>query len=84
MAFIPTKNGDVDESLLQRYDYVEENDDIKIEAIEYCRLGCLGEAHKDGVARGDGCFCPLHVHRSVHGTIKRLPQHAEGVAASLT
>jgi len=74
---------DVDESeLIKRVD-VHENDDIRIESVEYCVLGCAGHAHKTGVAQGDGCFCELHVHRSAHGIVKRWPEGMGAIAAVL-
>lgn len=83
MSVINTRLGPMDTSLLQCLQTVEENDDVRVEAIEYCLLDCEGHAHKTGVAQGDGCFCELHVHRGAHGIVKRWPVEAGGVAASL-
>jgi hypothetical protein len=72
----------VDESeLIKRID-VDENDDIRIEATEYCLIGCKGNAHVTGVAQGDGSFCELHVHRSAHGIVKRWPEGMGAIAAA--
>jgi hypothetical protein len=73
----------VDESELTKRVDVSENDDQKLVATEYCLTGCGGAAHTTGVAQGDGSFCERHVHRSVHLTIKRYPEFAGAIAASL-
>lgn len=74
---------ELDEAQLQRYDSVYEDDEIRLDLIEYCLVGCEGDAHKTGVAQGDGCFCEKHVHRSASGQVKRWPVEASGVAQSL-
>lgn len=85
MAMIPTRfEYDIDEVLLQKRESSWENDEHKITAVEYCLKDCEGNAHKTGVAQGDGSFCELHVHRSVDMAVKRWPVQAGAVAASLT
>lgn len=74
----------VDESALMKRVDIFENDDVRLEATEYCLRGCTGQAHVVDRALGDGCFCDLNVHRSAHGVVKRWPQEVGAVAASLT
>lgn len=43
-------------------------------SIEYCLLGCSGEAHQSGKPDArEGCFCGQHVHRSVHVKVHKIP-----------
>ena len=74
----------VDEVLLQKLETVQENDDCRLTAVEYCLQGCPGEAHVKGEAVGDGCFCSLHVHRSAHAVMKRWPDGMGAVAGAFT
>jgi hypothetical protein len=70
-VIINTRLGEMDDgALMAPLRSILENDDQRVEMIEYCVLGCEGHAHVTGVAQGDGCFCELHVHRSVHVTVK--------------
>jgi len=72
--WVSTRLGEMRESALQKRVDVLEDADRRIEAVEYCVRGCLGMAHVSGVATGLGCFCPDHVHRSVHVTVKQVPE----------
>ena len=72
--WVSTRLGEMDESaLLKRVDVVED-DSQRVEAVEYCLLDCPGGAHRTGHPEGMGCFCPQHVHRSVHVTVKQVPE----------
>jgi len=79
----PDEVTEMDETLLQKREDVVDNDEYHFDITEYCLLGCTGQAHQTGVAQGDGCFCELHVHRSIAGQIKRWPVEAGAEAASL-
>jgi hypothetical protein len=80
---VTTTLGEMDEfDLLTRMDSWE-NDDQRVTAIEYCLRECVGEAHRTGAPAGSGCFCPMHVHRSVSVTMKRWPEGGiDGFTAS--
>lgn len=68
----------IDESLLIKREYVaEEDDDKRVDVLEYCLVGCAGKAHQ--IFAGGTEMCLFHVHRSVHVTMKRWPQGMEGV-----
>src|ERR1043166_5810648 len=71
MALINTTLGEVEESELQRLDGRIDNDNETTQTVEYCLINCPGEAHKRGTPDADSHFCNLHVHRSVHVTLKQ-------------
>lgn len=75
---------DLDETQLQKKESTWEDDDMLIKAVEYCLLDCPGNAHKTGLAQGDGSFCELHVHRSVDAVAKRWPTELGAEVAKLT
>ena len=81
MALINTLNGEVDESKLIKREGSIDNDNEKTQTVEYCLIGCEGEAHKTNVPDSESHFCRWHVHRSVHVTLKK-PVALEGVAGS--
>lgn len=81
---IMTTLGEMDEALLQRHDLQIDNEDHRLDAVEYCVRDCQGQAHITGIAQGDGCFCERHIHRSVDLHVKRFPVECGGRAASLT
>lgn len=71
---ITTRLGLMDTSeLMLPHLELDENDDRRIQSIEYCLLDCPGIAHKTGKSDKEGSFCSLHVHRSAHVDIKRMP-----------
>jgi hypothetical protein len=80
---VTTTLGEMDVEALQQCEYVYENDDQRVTAVEYCLRDCAGEAHRTGAPAGSGCFCPSHVHRSVHVIMKRWPEGGiDGFTAS--
>lgn len=81
MSQINTTLGLVDESELQKLDGSIDNDNERTATVEYCLANCPGDAHKTGTADSDSHFCNLHVHRSVHVTLKK-PVTLAGVAGS--
>ena len=74
--WVATRLGEMHESALRKRVDVFENADQRVEAVEYCMLDCPGAAHGTGRPATDaqGCFCPHHVHRSVHVTVKQAPE----------
>jgi len=75
---INTRLGQMDDRGLLRKDVVIDNEEEHVTAVEYCLLDCADKSHVTGLATGSGCFCRLHVHRSVHVTKKRWPEGIEG------
>ncbi len=73
---------DVDESSLQRKDTFHDDADATVRTVEYCRIGCQGNAHTTGVADSADMFCAKHVHRSVHVDVKRWPHGMSGLAGA--
>ena len=78
---ITTKYGPMPANLLIKRDGVVDNDNEYTTTVEYCLLGCSGQAHKTGRPDAQGHFCNLHVHRSAHVRLKRNVT-AVGAAAS--
>jgi hypothetical protein len=64
---------DVDESLLQRYEVMREDDQQTVRTVEYCLLNCEGPAHQRQIADCPAHFCDRHVHRSGSVVIKQWP-----------
>lgn len=73
----------VDETLLCRHDLVVDNDHEHTQVVEYCFLGCVGEAHITNHPDADSYFCRYHVHRSVHVTLKEWPAGLDGTLGHL-
>lgn len=67
---IDTIQGPMDEALLIKHESHIDNENEKTDMVEYCLVGCSGEAHKTGQADVPNCFCVHHVHRSAHVTLK--------------
>jgi len=68
---IDTKYGPMPANLLIKRDGVVDNDNEYTTTVEYCLLGCSGQAHKTGRPDALGHFCNAHVHRSAHVRLKR-------------
>lgn len=52
---------------------VQETEDYRTTATEYCLRDCSGTAHATGVPDAPEYFCGQHVHRSVDVIMKRWP-----------
>lgn len=61
----------MDEAELFKHEHALESDDLALQVVEYCLLGCEGQVHRTGVADALEYFCAGHVHRSVHAVLKR-------------
>lgn len=47
---------------------------------EFCALDCQGTAHETGRPDArEGCFCGLHVHRSVWVEVRKFPDMASDI-----
>ena len=79
---VTTTKGLMDESLLEKKTGSVDNENEYTTWVEYCLLGCPGQAHQTGTADAPTHFCSQHVHRSAHVTLKK-PVFAFGEAASL-
>jgi hypothetical protein len=72
----------LDDSLLRKLEKVHANtDDLRVEWTEYCLRDCPGAAHVTGVDDAASFHCALHVHHSVHVTMKKWPAGAMGAEA---
>lgn len=71
MTLINTLNGPKDESELIKREGSIDNDNETTQTVEYCLIGCEGEAHKTNTPDSVSHFCNFHVHRSVHVTLKK-------------
>jgi len=78
---IQTTLGEIDESLLQKYEGGFEDDNEKTRWVEYCLKECDGVAHRTGIPEAAPVFCKKHIHRSVHIDLKK-PLVFEGGLAS--
>jgi hypothetical protein len=84
MTMIDTLHGLMPEESLLKLEVVIDNDEEYTTSVEYCLVGCDGSAHTLNTAQGEGCFCPKHVHRSVHVTKKKWPEALQGIIKDLT
>jgi len=78
---IPTTHGDRDESALIKKETLVDNDHERTTTVEYCLVGCDGQAHRTGMPDAPSYFCAKHVHRSVAVHIKEWPS-ANGAIGS--
>lgn len=60
----------IEESRLQRREGVVDDEREHTEWVEYCLIGCEGQAHKTEVPDSESHFCDRHVHRSAHRRLK--------------
>lgn len=78
MSLIPTRLGNLEESLLiKRQDkIVSGSPDEAYYAIatstEYCEANCPGQAHQTGKRDAESFFCKEHVRRDVHVDVLKM------------